>query len=335
MEESFPHIKSWVWWAKFGWFVCLAALCNVQWHSWNAGMHYLYAYLGHAALCMTCDPTFCCVFVVRGVLPSAPPSVLLPVLQAKAKRGPPRQAKYAIHCINAMFSNRDTHFAQIFEVSHFGARFLSMWSMREDIPIPGLNPVCDGQPIKMKFDLKGRRKDLKHVVLDGEWTLGQYWVTADYLELSKQLNLRGETNVVWSALPFNCVISADFPVFCVTKRIRLHSWICSEYLPQCDVCINFTSNPSWDFLIYFFYVLLKLCQWHVVFLQPLHKSLDTANLEQLITPLTTLGHLAQLAPEQFAAPLKSLVANFIVKDLLMNDRVYTRIHVYLLLFCSV
>uniref|UniRef100_A0A672FZ64 PDS5 cohesin associated factor B n=1 Tax=Salarias fasciatus TaxID=181472 RepID=A0A672FZ64_SALFA len=96
-------------------------------------------------------------------------SVLLPVLQAKAKRGPPRQAKYAIHCINAMFSNRDTHFAQIFE--------------------------------------------------------------------------------------------------------------------------------------------------------PLHKGLDPANLEQLITPLTTLGHLAQLAPEQFAAPLKSLVANFIVKDLLMNDRI--------------
>uniref|UniRef100_A0A8C6LST8 PDS5 cohesin associated factor B n=1 Tax=Nothobranchius furzeri TaxID=105023 RepID=A0A8C6LST8_NOTFU len=96
-------------------------------------------------------------------------SVLLPVLQSKAKRGPPRQAKYAIHCINAMFTNRDTHFAQIFE--------------------------------------------------------------------------------------------------------------------------------------------------------PLHKSLDPANLEQLITPLTTLGHLAQLAPEQFAAPLKSLVANFIVKDLLMNDRV--------------
>uniref|UniRef100_A0A673B5K6 PDS5 cohesin associated factor B n=1 Tax=Sphaeramia orbicularis TaxID=375764 RepID=A0A673B5K6_9TELE len=96
-------------------------------------------------------------------------SVLLPVLQAKAKRGPPRQAKYAIHCIHAMFSNRDTHFAQIFE--------------------------------------------------------------------------------------------------------------------------------------------------------PLHKGLDPANLEQLITPLTTLGHLAQLAPEQFAAPLKSLVANFIVKDLLMNDRI--------------
>ncbi|XP_056329253.1 sister chromatid cohesion protein PDS5 homolog B [Danio aesculapii] len=96
-------------------------------------------------------------------------SVLLPVLQHKAKKGPPRQAKYAIHCIHAMFSNRDTHFAQIFE--------------------------------------------------------------------------------------------------------------------------------------------------------PLHKGLDTDNMEQLITPLTTLGHLAMLAPEQFAAPLKSLVANFIVKDLLMNDRI--------------
>ncbi|CAL8281101.1 unnamed protein product, partial [Arctogadus glacialis] len=96
-------------------------------------------------------------------------SVLLPVLQAKAKRGPPRQAKYAIHCIHAMFVSRDTHFAQIFE--------------------------------------------------------------------------------------------------------------------------------------------------------PLHKGLDPGNLEQLITPLTTLGHLALLAPEQFAAPLKSLVANFIVKDLLMNDRI--------------
>ncbi|XP_062409305.1 sister chromatid cohesion protein PDS5 homolog B [Sardina pilchardus] len=96
-------------------------------------------------------------------------SVLLPVLQQKAKKGPPRQAKYAIHCIHAMFSNRDTHFAQIFE--------------------------------------------------------------------------------------------------------------------------------------------------------PLHKSVDTENFEQLITPLTTLGHLAMLAPEQFAGPLKSLVANFIVKDLLMNDRI--------------
>lgn len=50
-------------------------------------------------------------------------------------------------------------------------------------------------------------------------------------------------------------------------------------------------------------------------------------MEQLITPLTTLGHLAMLAPEQFAAPLKSLVANFIVKDLLMNDRVsYSIVH---------
>uniref|UniRef100_A0A8C2UFD1 PDS5 cohesin associated factor B n=1 Tax=Coturnix japonica TaxID=93934 RepID=A0A8C2UFD1_COTJA len=54
--------------------------------------------------------------------------------------------------------------------------------------------------------------------------------------------------------------------------------------------------------------------------EPLHKSLDPSNFEHLITPLVTIGHIAMLAPDQFAAPLKSLVATFIVKDLLMNDR---------------
>lgn len=43
-------------------------------------------------------------------------SALLPVLHHKAKKGPPRQAKYAIHCINAIFSSKETQFAQIFEV---------------------------------------------------------------------------------------------------------------------------------------------------------------------------------------------------------------------------
>ncbi|XP_030419018.1 sister chromatid cohesion protein PDS5 homolog B isoform X2 [Gopherus evgoodei] len=95
-------------------------------------------------------------------------SALLPVLHHKAKKGPPRQAKYAIHCIHAIFSSKETQFAQIFE--------------------------------------------------------------------------------------------------------------------------------------------------------PLHKSLDPSNLEHLITPLVSIGHIAMLAPDQFAAPLKSLVATFIVKDLLMNDR---------------
>uniref|UniRef100_A0A8D0H5J6 PDS5 cohesin associated factor B n=1 Tax=Sphenodon punctatus TaxID=8508 RepID=A0A8D0H5J6_SPHPU len=96
-------------------------------------------------------------------------SALLPVLHHKAKKGPPRQAKYAIHCIHAIFSSKETQFAQIFE--------------------------------------------------------------------------------------------------------------------------------------------------------PLHKSLDPSNLEHLITPLVSIGHIAMLAPEQFAAPLKALVATFIVKDLLMNDRI--------------
>jgi len=41
---------------------------------------------------------------------------LIPVLQQKAKKGTPQQAKHAVHCIYTIFSNRDTQFAQIFEV---------------------------------------------------------------------------------------------------------------------------------------------------------------------------------------------------------------------------
>ncbi|CAH2225091.1 sister chromatid cohesion PDS5 homolog B isoform X1 [Pelobates cultripes] len=95
-------------------------------------------------------------------------SALLPVLQQKAKKGPPRQAKYSIHCIHSIFSSKETQFAQIFE--------------------------------------------------------------------------------------------------------------------------------------------------------PLHKSLDPSNPENLITSLVSIGHIAQLSPDQFSGPLKSLVATFVVKDLLMTDR---------------
>ncbi|KAF4790409.1 hypothetical protein TURU_140942 [Turdus rufiventris] len=54
--------------------------------------------------------------------------------------------------------------------------------------------------------------------------------------------------------------------------------------------------------------------------KPLSRSLNADVPEQLITPLVSLGHISMLAPDQFASPMKSVVANFIVKDLLMNDR---------------
>ncbi|MGH0167598.1 UNVERIFIED_CONTAM: hypothetical protein FKN15_004856 [Acipenser sinensis] len=54
--------------------------------------------------------------------------------------------------------------------------------------------------------------------------------------------------------------------------------------------------------------------------KPLSRSLNADVPEQLITPLVSLGHISMLAPDQFASPMKSIVANFIVKDLLMNDR---------------
>ncbi|XP_023681779.2 sister chromatid cohesion protein PDS5 homolog B isoform X1 [Paramormyrops kingsleyae] len=55
--------------------------------------------------------------------------------------------------------------------------------------------------------------------------------------------------------------------------------------------------------------------------EPLHQALDAGSPEQLITPLITLGHLAMLDPGQFSSSLRSLVANFVIKELLMNDRI--------------
>lgn len=41
---------------------------------------------------------------------------LIPILHQKAKRGTPHQAKQAIHCIHAIFNNKEVQLAQIFEV---------------------------------------------------------------------------------------------------------------------------------------------------------------------------------------------------------------------------
>uniref|UniRef100_A0A8C0HFH9 PDS5 cohesin associated factor A n=1 Tax=Chelonoidis abingdonii TaxID=106734 RepID=A0A8C0HFH9_CHEAB len=43
-------------------------------------------------------------------------STLIPILHQKAKRGTPHQAKQAVHCIHAIFSNKEVQLAQIFEV---------------------------------------------------------------------------------------------------------------------------------------------------------------------------------------------------------------------------
>lgn len=67
--------------------------------------------------------------------------------------------------------------------------------------------------------------------------------------------------------------------------------------------------------------ILVLCTSSFLPHQPLSRSLNADVPEQLITPLVSLGHISMLAPDQFASPMKSIVANFIVKDLLMNDRV--------------
>lgn len=42
---------------------------------------------------------------------------LIPILHQKAKRGTPHQAKQAVHCIHAIFHNKEVQLAQIFEVN--------------------------------------------------------------------------------------------------------------------------------------------------------------------------------------------------------------------------
>lgn len=116
MEESFPHIKSYVSQPD----LYLKLLFRLQPDKCNHTRSNDIIHIYNPVIIHTLSESTCSKCAALGNSPVllAPPSVLLPVLQAKAKRGPPRQAKYAIHCINAMFTNRDTHFAQIFEVSH-------------------------------------------------------------------------------------------------------------------------------------------------------------------------------------------------------------------------
>lgn len=101
-----------------------------------------------------------------------------------------------------------------------------------------------------------------------------------------------------------------------TRRCSWHrylKWVtnltCTQ--PHCSIAV---ASFVLHYIIIFSLVLVHLHQ-------PLSRSLNADVPEQLITPLVSLGHISMLAPDQFASPMKSIVANFIVKDLLMNDRV--------------
>lgn len=58
-------------------------------------------------LCVVSFPNAYCYVSIR---------TLIPVLHQKAKRGTPHQAKQAVHCIHAIFNNKEVQLAQIFEV---------------------------------------------------------------------------------------------------------------------------------------------------------------------------------------------------------------------------
>lgn len=83
--------------------------------------------------------------------------------------------------------------------------------------------------------------------------------------------------------------------------IRLHSWF---RCPQLSHSIRWSCSND------------GLCFPH------LQKSQQRLSLEHehYFTALTTVAHVAHLAPEQFLGPMKTVIAGTIVKGILMQDR---------------
>ncbi|CAB1333279.1 unnamed protein product [Coregonus sp. 'balchen'] len=280
--------------------------------------------------------------------------------KTKAKRGPPRQAKYAIHCIHAMFTHRDTHFAQIFEdldqlitplttlghlallapeqfaaplkslVANFivkdllmsdripGKKTTKLWVPDDEVSSETLAKI---QGIKLMVrGFWGKEHPVKVSGFQGVWARG----------FSQKLPKGRAARVAPGISPG--VFALGGPKGPVKKGRAQPGVSCRSPHP-----VSFHSAETFESLL----GCLKMDDEktkakrgpprqakyaiHCIHAMFTHRDTHFAqifeDLDQLITPLTTLGHLALLAPEQFAAPLKSLVANFIVKDLLMSDRI--------------
>ena len=56
--------------------------------------------------------------------------------------------------------------------------------------------------------------------------------------------------------------------------------------------------------------------------QHLRKNMDLES-PYFQSSLVAIGHIAQICPGEFATPVKGIVSKFIVKELLMQDRVGT------------
>ena len=57
-----------------------------------------------------------------------------------------------------------------------------------------------------------------------------------------------------------------------------------------------------------------------LYLQHLKKNMDLEST-YFIPSMVAIGHMAQLCPGEFASPVRTIVTKFIVKELLMQDRV--------------
>ena len=53
-----------------------------------------------------------------------------------------------------------------------------------------------------------------------------------------------------------------------------------------------------------------------------------------IPSMVVIGHMAQLCPGEFASPVRTIVTKFIVKELLMQDRVSSNFVAYFIAVCT-
>lgn len=96
-------------------------------------------------------------------LPPHTPRTLIPVLHQKAKRGTPHQAKQAVHCIHAIFNNKEVQLAQIFEVGrrrrdpmiHHGLVLVKYGQDPIGGPIQLKNTLCQPFLSKSQFTVDG------------------------------------------------------------------------------------------------------------------------------------------------------------------------------------
>ena len=73
-------------------------------------------------------------------------------------------------------------------------------------------------------------------------------------------------------------------------------------------------------LFLFFIIIIIILLIYYYLSQHLQKNMDLDS-PYFLSSLVAIGHITQICPDEFSQDVKGIVAKFIVKELLMQDRV--------------